>query len=62
MTVKCSKCKGTNVLQEASIMLNPNNPEATGVEFGSIALDNLMWEDYFYCDDCKDETQVEEDG
>lgn len=57
MKIKCGKCKGTNVLQEASIMVNPNKEG----EWDKIDLfDSLRWEDYYYCEDCGDETQAEE--
>jgi len=56
MALKCGRCGGKNLLQEASLMLNPNEeiPEAQKV------LDDLEWVDYFYCEDCDDGTDAEE--
>jgi hypothetical protein len=41
MKARCKECKSENILQEVSAMLNPNNPEASGVEFGSLSLDDM---------------------
>lgn len=57
MTIKCSKCGGTDILQEASLLLDPNDPDI-GNE--PVNVGQLTWEDFFYCKDCEDEVHATE--
>jgi hypothetical protein len=54
---RCVKCKGTDLLQKASILLDPNEPQT---EWGMISLNDMEWEDFTYCRDCEDGVQTEE--
>lgn len=52
----CDVCKGKNVEVEYSFMININElPEQLVLNF-----DELEANDFFYCDDCKDECHPEE--
>lgn len=55
MKYRCTNCGGENLKQEISFMVNPNTYDGSVLD-----MNDAQWEDYFYCDDCEDETHVEE--
>ena len=57
MQYYCYKCGGLEVLQSASIMLPINDFEGP-LKTGGEIMNDLVWENYFYCIDCAEETSV----
>ena len=49
MKTVCKKCGSDKITQQATIMVNPNDIE------NGLNWDSVMWEDYFWCDNCEDE-------
>lgn len=58
MKTICKKCKSENIRQGFSILLNPNRMSFPIVDKES--LESLFAEDYYWCNECKWETKVEE--
>ena len=50
----CGECGGSNIYQQANIMVDPNNVPSI------VDLYKAEWEDYFYCNDCQQDVSVEE--
>ena len=55
----CNVCGSRNIRQEASIMLNPNNPKLSRVEL--LPYEEFHWHDYYWCRECDDESLPIED-
>ena len=55
MKVVCKKCGSDKIEQQATIMVNPNDIE------NGLNWDSVMWEDYFWCDNCEDECDSKEE-
>lgn len=51
----CTKCGGKDIHQSATIMVEINKETIVP------NLDDFVWEDYYYCIDCADECEVEEE-
>jgi hypothetical protein len=58
---ECDHCGGDNIHQQANIML-PINDFAGPIRSYEKFLDDLMWDDYYYCKDCSDECHPVFDG
>ena len=56
--IVCNVCGSANIEQEASIMINPNK-EIRGWNLGH---SDFMWQDYYWCKECADETTIHEVG
>jgi len=50
MILKCNKCKGNNVLQQASILIDWRDMDEPDF---CIELGDLSFDDYYYCKDCE---------
>ena len=57
MRIICNKCKGDNVLQQASILIDWQDMDEPDF---CIELGELHFEDFYYCKDCEDEVTVTE--
>ena len=57
MKTFCETCGSKDILQEATIMLNPNSIELPTTQ--SVMRD-IEWMDFYYCNDCKDVVQTVE--
>ena len=55
MKLVCATCGSSDIKQEASIMLDPNSKEDP-------KLDDLEWQDWFWCYKCDEETTIHETG
>jgi hypothetical protein len=55
----CVRCKGANILQEASVMLPVN--DFIGAVANLTRQDKLVWSDLYYCEDCEDYLDVTDD-
>ena len=55
MKVFCTKCGGKDIHQQASILVEINK------EIIKPELEDFLWEDYYYCIDCADECEVDEE-
>lgn len=54
MTEVCRECSGTNIRQQVSVMIDPNNVPPT------IKIGDVWFDDYYYCNDCKTDCGVDE--
>ena len=61
MKYNCYKCGGLEVFQSARIMLPINDFEGP-LKTGDEIIKDLVWEDYYYCKTCAEETSVEITG
>tara|TARA_Y100001951_G_C11093049_1_gene157783 strand:+ start:356 stop:559 length:204 start_codon:yes stop_codon:yes gene_type:complete len=61
MKYNCYKCGGLEVFQSANIMLPINDFEGP-LKTGDEIIKDLVWEDYYYCKTCAEETSVEVTG
>jgi len=52
----CSDCKGKNITQQISAMVDANADELKVLE----DLSDFNWDDFFWCADCEDEAHVTE--
>ena len=50
MMLECNKCKGNNVLQQASILIDWRDMDEPDF---CIELRDLIFDDYYYCVDCE---------
>ena len=50
----CAECHSTDIKQEASIMVDPNSKE-------SPRLDEFIWQDFYWCENCSKETTAQDD-
>ena len=57
----CNRCGGNNILQQANIML-PINDFKGELKTRDELLEDMMWDDYYYCKDCSDECNPIFDG
>ena len=53
--IVCATCGSSDIKQEASIMVDPNSKE-------NPKLDEFVWQDFYWCEDCKEETTIHEVG
>lgn len=51
--IVCDICGSEDIKQEASIMLNPNSKEEP-------KLDDFVWQDYTWCNQCEDEVLTQD--
>jgi len=51
--IVCDTCGSEDIKQEASIMLDPNSKEDP-------KLDDFVWQDYTWCNQCEDEVLTQE--
>ena len=49
--IVCAECHSKDIKQEASIMVDPNSKE-------NPKLDDFWWQDFYWCNNCKEETTV----
>ena len=49
--IVCATCHSKDIKQEASIMVDPNSKE-------NPPLDEFWWQDFYWCNNCKEETTV----
>ena len=49
--IVCAECHSKDIKQEASIMVDPNSKE-------NPKLDEFWWQDFYWCNNCKEETTV----
>jgi hypothetical protein len=49
----CIRCKGANILQEASVMLPVNHFDGPLMTRDEL-INDLNWSDLYYCKDCED--------
>jgi len=52
----CVDCDGSDIHQQITMMIDPNNPPET-FDWGDVITD-----DYYYCNDCEDDCGVKEEG
>ena len=52
--IVCDICGSEDIKQEASIMVDPNSKE-------SPSLDEFIWQDFYWCNNCKEETNPHDD-
>lgn len=57
-TTRCTRCKSSNVRQQWSTLLDPNDPDCIK-NFDPTTLD---FDGFEYCVDCEDETKTFEDN
>jgi hypothetical protein len=50
--LECSKCKGNNVLQQASILIDWRDMDEPDFCF-EFKLGHMILDDYYYCTDCE---------
>lgn len=55
MTEVCGECSSSNIRQQATFMFNPNEPA------GDISWNDVECDDYYYCMECKDDCDAEEE-
>jgi hypothetical protein len=53
----CDVCGSRDIMQEATIMMNPNDEDAM---LGPVYND-FMWHDYYWCNVCDDQNHPIED-
>ena len=53
--IVCNVCGSDDIKQEAAIMVDPNSKE-------NPKLDEFVWQDFYWCEDCKEETTIHEVG
>ena len=51
--IVCATCGSADIKQEAAIMVEPNSKE-------NPKLDEFVWQDFYWCENCKEETTVHE--
>ena len=56
--MKCDKCGSTDILQQISMMVDPNDLECVAL----VDANDFQWEDFFYCMECEDECSVGNEG
>ena len=49
--IVCAECHSKDIKQEAAIMVDPNSKE-------NPKLDEFVWQDFYWCENCKEETTV----
>ena len=52
--IVCATCHSKDIKQEASIMVDPNSKE-------NPPLDEFTWQDFYWCNNCKEETTAQDD-
>lgn len=57
MIYYCKDCGGKDILQQANLML-PMNDFDGPIKTRKELLEDIMWDDYYYCNDCKDECKT----
>ena len=57
MILECNKCKGNNVLQQASILIDWRDMDEPDF---FICLGDLSFDDYYYCTDCEEDVHARE--
>lgn len=67
MKTICKNCKSEDIRQSFSILLNPNrmsfpivDKDILSVFLLKEALQSLIAEDYYWCNECEEETEAEE--
>jgi hypothetical protein len=51
---RCARCNGTDILQEVTTMVDPNDPPKV------IDWDGVHWQDIYWCNDCDEQALVNE--
>ena len=49
----CGECRGSNIHQQITMMIDPNNPPDT------FDWSDVITDDYYYCNDCEDDCAVD---
>ena len=57
MILECNKCKGNNVLQQCSILIDWRDVDEPDF---CIELGDLFLDDYYYCNDCGTDVRATE--
>ena len=58
MRIICNNCKGDNVLQQASILIDWRDMDEPDF---CIELRDMLFDDYYYCTDCEVDVTITEE-
>ena len=59
LKIVCATCGSSDIKQEASIMLDPNFSHL-GKDYTAQWWKDFIWQDFYWCENCKEETTVHE--